>query len=578
MSTRRIRTRLFVLAAALAAALGVMLSTVTSPLADAAALRVQSRSSTDVTADALPTVQIDGVVWTQVVVGNTVYAGGRFGYARPAGAAPDQQRTRRYNILAFDIRTGELVTTFAPKVNGVVHTLAKSPDGKTLYLGGEFTSVNGSKRSRFAAVSTDRGALRGIAPAFNSHVRVIMAVGDKVFVGGSFTRVGKAKRSRLAVLNARTGKVGSWAPKADNYVRAMTVTPDRKSVVVGGAFRKLNKTSVYGMGKLSVKSGKVRSWAASSTIRNYGQKSAITSLTTDGVKIYGSGYKYGGGNYEGAFALDPRTGRILWLQDCRGDTYQVAVANNRVYSVGHAHNCQSIGAFGEVKPLAYRVLAATTNATGKVVPNSNPSYNEFVGRPAPSLVNWFPELTPGSFTGQSQAAWSVVATGSYVVLGGEFTAVNGVRQQGLVRFPAQRLAPNKQGPFGTGSASAPSVETRADGTATIRWRAGYDRDDQNLSYTVLRNGVAVGALSAVSQFWNRPNLSFIDAGLKAGTKYKYEVLISDPDSNTAVTGSTTVITAAAAQAPAAAAPDDTSTEEMAADADSPSTPVPADGQ
>ena len=41
-----------------------------------------------VTADALPTVQIDGVVWDQEIVGNTVYVVGDFDNARPAGSAP----------------------------------------------------------------------------------------------------------------------------------------------------------------------------------------------------------------------------------------------------------------------------------------------------------------------------------------------------------------------------------------------------------------------------------------------------------------------------------------------------------
>ena len=48
---------------------------------------VQQRSTSGVTADALPTAQIDGVVWSQAIVGNTVYAGGSFKTARPAGAA-----------------------------------------------------------------------------------------------------------------------------------------------------------------------------------------------------------------------------------------------------------------------------------------------------------------------------------------------------------------------------------------------------------------------------------------------------------------------------------------------------------
>src|SRR5690242_13764251 len=61
-----------------------------------------------VASDVLPTVQIDGVVWSQAIVGNTVYAGGRFNYARPAGAAAGTARVARPNLLAYDIRTGVL--------------------------------------------------------------------------------------------------------------------------------------------------------------------------------------------------------------------------------------------------------------------------------------------------------------------------------------------------------------------------------------------------------------------------------------------------------------------------------------
>jgi hypothetical protein len=39
-----------------------------------------------VAADVLPTVQINGVVWAQLVVGNRVYATGQFTQARPAGS------------------------------------------------------------------------------------------------------------------------------------------------------------------------------------------------------------------------------------------------------------------------------------------------------------------------------------------------------------------------------------------------------------------------------------------------------------------------------------------------------------
>src|SRR4051794_18618631 len=53
-----------------------------------------------VAADPLPTVQINGVAWAQAVVGNTVYGGGDFSPARPAGAAAGTQETPRANLLS----------------------------------------------------------------------------------------------------------------------------------------------------------------------------------------------------------------------------------------------------------------------------------------------------------------------------------------------------------------------------------------------------------------------------------------------------------------------------------------------
>jgi hypothetical protein len=86
--------------------------TVSSP-ASAAPAPLLPPAPEMVSADALPTVQIDGVVWSQVVVGNTVYAGGRFNNARPAGAAAGTNLTPRGNLLAYDITTGNLITSFA---------------------------------------------------------------------------------------------------------------------------------------------------------------------------------------------------------------------------------------------------------------------------------------------------------------------------------------------------------------------------------------------------------------------------------------------------------------------------------
>jgi len=70
---------------ALAVALTLPLMQAAPAFADTAPVPPVTVST--VSADALPTVQVNGVVWAQVVVGNRVSATGNFSQARPAGAA-----------------------------------------------------------------------------------------------------------------------------------------------------------------------------------------------------------------------------------------------------------------------------------------------------------------------------------------------------------------------------------------------------------------------------------------------------------------------------------------------------------
>ena len=51
----------------------------------------------------LPTVQVNGVVWSQLVVGNRAYVTGNFSTARPAGAAPGTNEVSRRYLLAYDL-------------------------------------------------------------------------------------------------------------------------------------------------------------------------------------------------------------------------------------------------------------------------------------------------------------------------------------------------------------------------------------------------------------------------------------------------------------------------------------------
>ncbi len=173
-----------------------------------------------VSADSLPTVQIDGVVWSQAIVGNTVYAGGSFANARPAGSAAGTNLTPRANMLSYDLTTGSAEHFVRRRTRmAQVEAVAASPDGSRVYIGGDFTSASGVNRYRLAAYNAATGALiTTFAPVLNGGVRAIVATNTTVYVGGAFTTAAGNARSKLAAFSATNGALLSWAPSANDGV------------------------------------------------------------------------------------------------------------------------------------------------------------------------------------------------------------------------------------------------------------------------------------------------------------------------------------------------------------------------
>ena len=509
-----------------------------------------------VSADALPTVQINGVVWSQVTIGNTVYATGSFTRARPAGAAAGKSETARSNLLAYRLTTGLLLTTFNHTLNGQGRTITASPDGARVYVGGDFTKVDGKVRNHLAAFDTSTGALdTSFAPNLNDRVYAVTATNTTVYAGGAFTAVGVAQRLRLAAFSS-AGALLTWAPSvADQLVSALVVSPDQTRVIVGGRFSQVNGLPARGLVALdpAPSTGTTNQpWAATARIW-YGVdangSSGVTSLRTDGTNIYGTAYVFCGGTcgtLEGSFAADPDTGAIKWVEDCHGDTYDSFTIHGVLYQAGHPHFCGNIGAYPEKYPgllSTRRALAFDVNGSNTNLPNSvGNNYTDWGGTPAPVELDWYPDLTGGTFTGQGQAAWSVTGNASYVAYGGEFPTVNGKPQQGLVRFAVRSLAPNKQGPKASWTLT-PTALSKAPASIDLRWETTFDPDNLALTYRVQRDAKTIATITWGSNFWERPTLSVTDR--VTGT-HSYRVLVSDPFGNTVTSAA---ITAAAITTP-----------------------------
>ncbi len=193
----------------------------------------------------------------------------------------------------------------------------------------------------------------------------------------------------------------------------------------------MSGVTANGMAAVDPITGAVLPWDANQVIKDY-DKGGITSLTTDGINVYGSAFAFGtGGTFEGSFSIDPATGDLNWVADCLGDVYSAYAATDAVYSVGHAHNCSNIGSFPDTSPRVrwQRALAMTKAPTGTITKPDAYGW-DFTGQRSPAVLQWYPGLEDGAASGQSQAAWSVVGSGDYIALGGEFPIVNNAYQQG----------------------------------------------------------------------------------------------------------------------------------------------------
>ncbi len=152
------------------------------------------------------------------------------------------------NYIARLNGDGSLDTSFDPGsgMNFGVRDIALQPDGKPV-VGGAFTAVNGTTRNRIARLNADGSLDASFNPGtgMDDYIEALALQSDgKPFVGGNFTTVNGTSRNRIARLNSDGSLDTSFNPGSgmDSTVFALTLQPDGKPLV-GGSFTTVNGTS-----------------------------------------------------------------------------------------------------------------------------------------------------------------------------------------------------------------------------------------------------------------------------------------------------------------------------------------------
>ena len=185
---------------------------------------------------------LDGAVKAIAQVGNTMLLGGTFTSPRNDNSQTAMTRNR---LLAFDISSGLISTAFNPNANGAVEAVIPAGDGSSVYVGGNFSSINGVARSKVARVRVSDGAVLPFdAGAVNGSVRDLRLSDGRLWIAGAFTHVrGNAQRA-LATVNANTGAFDPYMRLAIDGVHnggttvgvKMDITPDGSRLVLIGNF------------------------------------------------------------------------------------------------------------------------------------------------------------------------------------------------------------------------------------------------------------------------------------------------------------------------------------------------------
>ncbi|MFJ7058209.1 LamG-like jellyroll fold domain-containing protein [Streptomyces griseobrunneus] len=456
-----------------------------------------------ITADDLSTWQTNGIVWSMAAGDGVVYAGGTFSTLRPPNAAPGTGEQPAVNFAAFDAATGaptdcSLSFTISSGT-ATVRSLALSPDGETLYAGGQFGAVNGEGVSNFAAIDTATCTVRNdFKIAVSATVRALAVTSDTVYLAGDFTSVGGQSRSHFAAVSTAGASLLPFRADADEVARAVELTPDGQNVLLGGDFFRINGTTTHALAVVNATTGQLTKTYAGFIHNN----STVQDITTDATGFYTANEGSGGGVFDGRIALNLSDFQQRWRDTCLGATQAVAVYSGVLYSGSHAHDCSSMGSFPD-QPRKHLLAQSVDD---------------------PTLLPWFPDTNDGIGEPVGPRVMTQAAKDDrhYLWVGGEFTTVNSAPQQGLTRFSD---APD------TGAPWVPNVSlsTLNPGKVEVNWQTSFDTDDGELTYRIYKDGsnTPIHTTTGYSVFWNRPQLSWTDTDVVPGETYSYRITASD---------------------------------------------------
>jgi trimeric autotransporter adhesin len=341
-------------------------------------------------------------------VGSIVYIAGNF----TISSNHSGQTVTRTFLAAENADTGALLS-WHPVLNGRAYALAASPDRSTLYVGGQFTTVNGQRHSHLVAFDVASGQVSPALPDLKvgGTVKAIAQSGSNLFIGGSFTSVAAQAHVRLAELSL--GGPGVWAvnpgfkASANEDVRDIIADSPTGRIIVAGWFSNVDgKAGQAHIAALSMAGGGVLPWA------NH-PSDEVLDIARAGTSLYAA---MGGPGGTG-LAYDIGTGKQRWFYKTDGNVQAVTTVGG--YPVFGMH-----GDYVAPKANAQMSEYGSSSRISR--------HKIFQLTPTGVLTSWAPALTS---TDGVLGVWALKSGNGVLYAGGDFTRVNGATQDRFAIFP-----------------------------------------------------------------------------------------------------------------------------------------------
>lgn len=264
----------------------------------------------------------------------------------------------RVSLGVVDTASGNMVSGFDALLASSSYVYGLVLSGSTLYVGGRFSTLASSARNNLASVSASTGVVTswdpGVTSGFSAYVYDLVLSGSTLYVGGNFTTAGGAARANLAAIDTVTGLATSWNPGISGgyfaYVYSIGLTGS--TLYVGGSFTTAGGSSRDNLAAIDTATGLATSW-------NPGTNGVVYSLSLGSSTVYiGGDFTTAGGSSRSRVAgISLSTGGATsWNPGANAD---VQVVN---LSTGHLFVGGNFGVFDSISMyfLAHYTVATNT--------------------------------------------------------------------------------------------------------------------------------------------------------------------------------------------------------------------------